>query len=347
MTSEQEFFAALYKDAPTPVQVINEAGRPIYRTAAMQDLQDRLGELRVSSQWTFAVREKVAECLASGRFALETVPIDGGTLRLSLLPYPYQDRRYLVVQAEEQPALAPDQLQRLLHISHEKLSSYLNEIYGVAQTVGTDTADGQNLSVAVRRIMRMTNHLSRALTDQPSAPYRLPINVGNFTAGFLQNLKEIAPQLQIRMAPYDPNLHVRMTPEDMELVLITLLTNAERFGNDAITVQVAARDEQICITVLDNGPGLAEPDRLFEWGYRTRDKNGRLGLGFSLPLAKKILAQQDADLEYTHDAAGTAFRIVMQKIEPEMTLAEWQPESPDNNLSQIRVELSDLMKKEK
>ncbi|PWM38250.1 MAG: hypothetical protein DBX52_07520 [Clostridiales bacterium] len=346
MVSEREFFAGLYGDALQPILIFNAAERLVFSTAAAADLLNRLGEADGASLISPTVHMEMERCLMKKCGATVPVNRNDHLLTLFLVPYMFAGKDYLVMHVGEKPvSLEGEDLRRMFRNSQGKLASYLNEIYGIAQTIGLDTPEGKEIGVAVRRILRMSNHLYQSLDGQGKIEYRIPMEIGGFVAGFIRNLNEVDHRIRIFAVINEAELYVRMMPEDMELVLGTLLSNAIRFGGEEISVRIRREGEKVWLTVFDNGPGVQNPERLFEWGYRTRDKQGRNGLGFSLPMAKKLLEQQGAELLYEHADEGTSFHIVMDREEmPAGRMAEWTAEPLENSLSQIRIEMSDLVK---
>lgn len=86
------------------------------------------------------------------------------------------------------------------------------------------------------------------------------------------------------------NLEARADPELLKRALANLLRNAIRYAGDAgpIILSAEPRNESVCLTVSDNGPGVPEADlpKLFDPFYRvdaarTRETGGT-GLGLAI-----------------------------------------------------------------
>ena len=84
------------------------------------------------------------------------------------------------------------------------------------------------------------------------------------------------------------DLAVAMDPQDLDEVAGNLIDNAARHAHAAVHVQAQAEDRQIRLTVTDDGPGIAETDRIRATEAGTRlDERGD-GHGFGLAIAREL-----------------------------------------------------------
>ena len=84
---------------------------------------------------------------------------------------------------------------------------------------------------------------------------------------------------------------VSMDEQAVLLAVINLLDNAVKYGGGSpVTVSVAARKNEVAVSVRDRGPGIPKEDlkRVFERFYRTRRKELARGSGIGLALVKHI-----------------------------------------------------------
>lgn len=350
MTTAKDFFAGLYQDAPKPVLVFDEKDHLVYANRAAERLAGRSNSKDIAALLTPTARREAARCLRYYRGISTSDRLNDHVLNFFLQPYPYEERLYAVVHVEERlsKAVEHQDLMRLLRNCQGKLNSYLNGIYARAQIIGLDTREGGELGGEVRRILRMSNHLYQLLDREETYEYLIPVDAGRFVANCVATANEIDPTAQILVDPYEPDLFVRMMPEETELVLSTLLSNSMRFCRSMVAVQVTRREKKIYITVRDDGPGVSDVDALFTWGFRSPDKYGMMGTGSGLVMAKKLLKLQGAELLYERAEDETLFHIVMDaEAPPNMgRLAEWHPETLENSLTQMQIELSDYIREE-
>ncbi len=335
---KRDHFAAIYQDAICPIAVVDEKMQIVYENSAYEMLG--IGE---KTAFFKELSPKAEECIKKGQGATIPVSYEEGSIAVMLVPCVYEGASYLALHPQQQAAsIKQQEVARVLRNSHDRMLSYLNELYGSAQTLGLESGEGKRVSIGVRKILRMANHLYQLLDREGKYDYRVPVNAGEFLSVYIEQFNRVAER-SVLLAPHMKELYCRMMPDDMETVLGILLSNACRFGGEDIQVSLHADEEHVFITVWDSGDGAAEPDRLFEWGYRTPDKKGSKGLGYSLPLAKALLKEQGAAIHYCRKNEGTAFEITLLREQMESgSLAEWKAEESNNSLSQLLIELSDL-----
>ncbi len=343
MIEATEYFAGLFADNFQPVLVFDGEKNLCYRNPAADGLFKLWAEPAPTVFLTPAIQREMEFCLDEIRGVSLSEKICDWVLPLQILPIPHKDRLYLVLQVCYR--LSDKKQEDVLHIlrhSHSKLASYMNRIYGVAQSLGMDSPAGKELARNTRRILRMSNHLYSCLDEEPRYRYRLPLNISSFLTGFIRSAEEVDPTIRIYTAPCLADLYARVMPEDLELVMGALLSNAIRFGGGEVQIIALQEGDRICIEFRDNGPGVENPRRLFEAGYRTPDRKGALGLGFSLNIARQLMSLQGAELEYERVDDHSCFRILLQAESEQISrMAEWDFES-ENSLSQLRIELSDI-----
>ncbi len=343
MIDATEYFAGLFADGFQPILVYSREKDLCYRNPPADSIMALWGIEDPSAFLTPAVSREAEFCMNENRGSALSEKICDRVVPLQLLPQQLENDRYLVVQVCFQPASPQEeQLRHVLRNAHAKLASYMNQVYGVAQELGIDSPVGGDIARNVRRVLRMTGHLYLWMDRSGRYQYRVPVNVGDYLTQFVRIVNECYPEMRLAAAPFLSDLFARVMPEDLELVLGTLVSNAQRFGNGVTRIMAYKQEDRVLIECWDNGPGVKEPDRLFEVGYRTPDRKGSMGLGFSLNIAKELLALQGATLEYERKDNQTCFRIsLMRETMKEGMLAEWDFER-GNSLSQLRLELSDI-----
>jgi len=137
------------------------------------------------------------------------------------------------------------------------------------------------------------------------------------TAGILRGTR-------VELSLPDPAVRVRADPLLLEGVLINLLKNAAEaleararatpvaeLGElyPLIHVEARASDDRVCITVEDNGPGIAEEDvaRLFDAYFTTK---GADGTGLGLAIVRETIARQGGSVWVDSTlGVGTSFTV--------------------------------------
>ena len=118
------------------------------------------------------------------------------------------------------------------------------------------------------------------ISDEPILIQRLLPSIVRAFSGQWPDI-HVTVQLSERLSA------VRGDPTYVEQVVRNLLTNAIRYGRaaeDGVEITTEERDGEVCLRVLDHGPGLGEsdPEKLFELFYRTdaaRSVPGGAGIG--------------------------------------------------------------------
>jgi len=100
-------------------------------------------------------------------------------------------------------------------------------------------------------------------------------------------------------------------------VLVNLLLNAGQAldGQGNIVVSLFAREQEVCLRVADDGPGVPEElrERIFEPFVSSKPKEQGTGLG--LPLCRKLVEDHGGRLDLEESASGASFLLVLPRAE--------------------------------
>jgi CheY-like chemotaxis protein len=120
----------------------------------------------------------------------------------------------------------------------------------------------------------------------------------------------------------DPDIAVDGDPVRLSQILLNLLLNAANYTQEGGEIRVSAgvRDEEVAITVQDNGPGIPA-DRLeslfdpFTQGER-RDQATPGGLGLGLTISRRLAELHRGRLEAHSDwpGPGSEFRLCLPRL---------------------------------
>lgn len=107
----------------------------------------------------------------------------------------------------------------------------------------------------------------------------------------------------------------------IQRVIVNLLHNGLKWSpkKDAITISAAEEDEEVIISVLDNGPGVPEDqvDRIFERFYQTdASRSGQDGTGLGLAICRHIVQAHGGRVwaEDNANGAGGRFRFTLLNV---------------------------------
>lgn len=181
-----------------------------------------------------------------------------------------------------------------------------------------------NIETLVYQIDKQVSRLDRLVDDM--------LDVSRIQTGRLKiereqfNLCEVAKEVINRIGnqfeALSAPIPVLKTSDDttgvwdrlrIEQVLINLLTNALKYGNkNPVTVSIEDKGETICLSVKDQGIGIAEHDmeRIFDRFERSVDSNDVSGLGLGLFITKQIVLAHGGNISLQSELGkGTTFIV--------------------------------------
>ena len=115
----------------------------------------------------------------------------------------------------------------------------------------------------------------------------------------------------------DDPLYVHADAEQIEQVLINLVSNAIKYtpAGGHITIDTVQDKSCVRVTVRDNGPGVSPEDApyIFDRFYKA-DKSHTVGMGTGLGLAisKRIMEKHEQTLRLLPDTEGAAFEFTLE-----------------------------------
>ncbi len=150
---------------------------------------------------------------------------------------------------------------------------------------------------------------------------RKPVDVSAILTGVVDFLRSKATgkkQTLTLTLPEQALPPVSADPQSLEIVFGNLITNAIHYTGEEGRVEVSATtgDEQVRVTVKDNGFGIEErhQERIFERFYRVKDDNTRYitGTGLGLPIVKGIVDDLGGSIELDSvPGKGSMFTVVL------------------------------------
>ena len=178
------------------------------------------------------------------------------------------------------------------------------------------------ISRAAHRAASMTNQLL-SFGRTPPGP-KQTVNVADLTPAWSNLLRPLFHgSRQIKISADDDVGYVRADPHQLEQVLLNLAINARDAMPKGGTLSIratrgsapstsGATEPMVCISVADDGEGMAQPvlDQIFEPFFTTKD-DGR-GTGLGLPSVQRIVDQLDGRVEVESALGrGTTFRLFL------------------------------------
>lgn len=210
--------------------------------------------------------------------------------------------------------------------AHE-LNNPLTAILGYSELISTDTAIpatprsfAEKIAQQARRTKNLVESLLSFARQTPSRKRLTDLN----------SLVNNACQLRLASMPakislirdLQPDLSMVMADDNHLLqVFLHLLNNAidavGELGSGEITVRTRANKGSVILEVCDNGPGIAEPERVFDPFYTTKPVGQGTGLGLSASYG--IIQEHDGTIECSNlNPHGAVFRISLQAVASEV-----------------------------
>lgn len=173
----------------------------------------------------------------------------------------------------------------------------------------------QVLFKLVESAQKLSSYTASEISNQYTS-----MNVITFLDNLILEIESIDKGKHIIQSIYQSNVIIYSTDYTLlRQILLQLIDNALKFSNigTKITVRVVEDDENLYISVHDNGFGIAEEDKvnIFEMFYRSKKYIGLLhGTGTGLTVAKTNAARINAEIKFeTQEGIGSEFTVVLPK----------------------------------
>jgi len=213
-------------------------------------------------------------------------------------------------------------------LAHE-LRNPLGAITNAVQSAKAKNAKPELLQGVVEIIDRQSRQLSRLVNDlsdisriehgklelrRASLPIKDVIDTAVEAAS--PNINAMQHDLRVYLSPSPVYVFADFTR--MCQVVSNLLNNAAKFTprGGQIDLSVVSTDDELAITVKDNGIGISAIDlpRIFNMyaQFQKPDPAGKGGLGIGLSLAKALVVRHEGSLEAFSDGPGNGSRFVVR-----------------------------------
>ncbi len=186
-------------------------------------------------------------------------------------------------------------------ISHE-LNQPLGAIRNFAEngqkllSLGRTEAASENLNqvtTQVDRIGRIIRSLRAFAKNEPQEMATVDIAAVTRSALAVSDIRLKREGVQLVQTGLDNKVSVSAGEVRLQQVIVNILNNAidafENEGKKEITVTMKTHDTRAELSVSDTGPGIKEPDRVFDPFYSTKDPGGSSGMGLGLAISHGIV----------------------------------------------------------
>lgn len=230
-----------------------------------------------------------------------------------------------------------DQLRRdfVANVSHE-LRTPLTSVQGYVEAMLDRAIPGEDRDKYLTIIHRETLRLNKLIYDLldlsriESRKERWDLNeidVPELMDQVLVKLRPLIEKQQVTVDRYFPDqLPPMLGNEDrMEQVLVNLLDNAVKFSppGGKVTVRAQAQDDNIMVSITDQGPGIPPEDleHIWERFHRVEKSRSRAlgGTGLGLAIARQIVEAHGGHISVQSEVGrGSIFSFTMQTVPAEI-----------------------------
>ena len=185
----------------------------------------------------------------------------------------------------------------------------------VAQKATDDAMRRQALQKCQQAVLRMTHMVQQLLTlsrvqHHNVQPTKQPVDANQAMIGVIADIDFSAHEKRIEIELNGGNgLAIEANPQLLNILLRNLLDNAIKYTPAGGKVNVGLRRdrEQLCVTVEDSGPGVADQDyeRISQRFYRCVETAQQAeGSGLGLSIVQRIIRLHDANIEFSKSELG-------------------------------------------
>ena len=212
-------------------------------------------------------------------------------------------------------------------IAHE-LKNPLGIINSSAQYLAKGKQAKEIQAEMLQYILDETQHLNVAINDllglaRQRPPHFEQVDISRELSGFVQRWEQNNDHNQritidVEIDKYLPPLYADV--HQLHQVLFNLIRNSEEAtGNGGTITILAASDKQtLTISVLDNGPGIADnnQEKLFK-NFFTTKKNG---VGLGLVICRQIVQAHNGTIDLINHESGGAMASISLPLKPLSTV---------------------------
>ena len=205
----------------------------------------------------------------------------------------------------------------LLQQERDQKTRYRNALGDLAHSLKTPLAvlqsglnsDKQDdtLSEQITRMNSIVEYQLQRAATAGSASIGKPINVESVTRRMLDSLHKVYHDKHIQSSvAINASVVFRGDEGDLMEMLGNLLDNAFKWADKHVEIEAKQSGDSLCITVSDDGPGIAEKkaDELLKRGKRADQSTAGHGIGLSI--VKNIVEAYQGNLKITKGRSGGA-----------------------------------------
>jgi signal transduction histidine kinase len=201
-------------------------------------------------------------------------------------------------------------------LAHE-IRNPLNSIRINADILNETVVFTENQKRRIRIIQKEVDRLNNLVKDvlmfsRQSGLISIEFNLKNLIDGIHQQIANIIEEKKITFDNQIPEIKIKGDLEKLKQVFLNLILNSVdaifEDGKITITSDIDNETNNLCISVIDNGCGVANSEKMFEPFYTSKN----LGTGLGLSISQNIVKQHNGELKLLSSKPGeTIFHILL------------------------------------
>ncbi len=201
-------------------------------------------------------------------------------------------------------------------LAHE-IRNPLNSIKINADILYETAVLAENQKKRIKIIQKEVDRLNNLVKDvlmfsRQSGLVLIDLNLKNLVDGIFQQIVNILDDKKILFANKVNDLKIKGDFEKLKQVFLNLILNSVdaiyEDGQIEVSTTVDRADEKIYIAIKDNGSGVANPEKLFEPFFTSKN----IGTGLGLSISQNIIRQHNGELVLHSSRPGeTVFHIIL------------------------------------
>ena len=237
--------------------------------------------------------------------------------------------RRVLMRHKQEREINEARIQFFMNISHEIRTPMTLIMAPLEKLMGMDKDEPHQRNYHLihqnaKRILRLVNQLMDVRKIE-KGQYRLEYTAIDLIP-FIQNTCDVFSSasaqrnIDFQFLHDTDSLFVKTDPDNLDKILMNLLSNAFKFTPDggSITVHLKADKNNLTFSVSDTGSGISDTDKtkIFERFYSASHQNGYLGTGIGLNLTWLLVQLFKGTITVADNPAGqgTTFTIQLPHI---------------------------------
>ncbi len=218
---------------------------------------------------------------------------------------------------EKAAQLPRDELYTLVNSLAHEIRNPLNALAVNLNLLSREIGDGpgsDKLTAALKEIRRLDDLLTAFLRfARPKEPNPRELSLSRLLADLETFIIPVAAGNGVKLEfKKTPDVALWTDGDLLKQALLNVILNSLEAGASRAEITAEDRDDEVVISVIDDGPGFAEPARAFKPFYSTKAE----GSGLGLPTSRAIAGSLGGVLELGQALAGAEVRLTIPKRIP-------------------------------